>query len=79
MQTGAFIRAVQMMGVDVGQVTANLAITKAQLEDCQEAAKDVNVAMWSMPGTSENQPTGQFVLVPIGQYQAVMRLLDALG
>jgi hypothetical protein len=79
MQAGAFIRAVQMMGVDVGQVTANLALTKAQLEEAQEIAKEINISMWTMPQQDGGQPVHPFVSVPIGQYQAVLRLLDALG
>jgi len=79
MQPGGFIRAVQMLGVDVGQVTTNLALTKGQLEDAQEAAKAINLETWTMPAVDENQPVEPFVRVPIGQYQAVMQLLDALG
>jgi hypothetical protein len=79
MQAGAFIRAVQMLGVDIGNVTTNLALTKGQLEHAQEVAREINVASWVMPGPGVSQPVEQSVFVPIGQYQAVMQLLDALS
>lgn len=68
-----------MMGVDVGQVTANLALTKGQLEDAQEIAKAIDMQTWAFPAAEENQPVEPFVRVPIGQYQAVLQLLDALS
>lgn len=79
MQAGAFIRAIQMLGSDVGTVTTNLALTKGQLEHAQELAKEINLETWLVPNGGGNQSTQPLVSVPIGQYQAVMQLLDALG
>jgi hypothetical protein len=49
------------------------------LEHAQEVAREINVASWVMPGPGVSQPVEQSVFVPIGQYQAVMQLLDALS
>lgn len=69
-----------MLGSDVGNVTTNLALTKGQLEHAQELATEINLETWLVPnGGGGNQSTQPLVSVPIGQYQAVMQLLDALG
>ena len=79
MQTGAFIRAIQMLSADVSNLTTNLAMTKGQLEQIQDVARNIDLQTWTHVNPDENQPVDPFVRCPIGQYQTVMRLLDALG
>lgn len=77
MQLEGALRAVQMLSADIANLSSNLALTKGTLEQVQEILKEINVETWGHH--PEEGGSGHFVQIPIGQYQAVLRLLDALG
>lgn len=72
MQPEALLKAIQMLGVDVANLTTALAMLRGQLDLAQERAKEINTNGWG-------RPEGEMVQVPMGQYQAIIILLDVLS
>jgi hypothetical protein len=76
MHPEALIKAVQMLSADVTNLTSNLALTKGRLDWAHDLALALNPNTWGMPIDSAD---GDTVQVPMSQYQAIIRLLDALS
>lgn len=77
MQIEGALKAIQMLSGDVANLTANLALTRGSLDQAMEVAKEINMETWGHhPGEDGSE---SFVQAPIGQYQAVLRLIDALS
>lgn len=77
MQLEGALRAVQMLSADVANLTSNLALTKGQLDFAREVRAEIDPFTWGEPPEKgEGTPCFQ---VPLPQYQAILRLLDALS
>jgi len=72
MQPEALLKAIQMLGVDVANLTTALAMLRGQLDLAQERAKEINTNGWG-------RPDDETVQVPMGQYLAIIVLLDVLS
>lgn len=77
MQVEGALRAVHMLSADVANLTSNLALTKGQLDSAREIMAEIDPSIWGQPPEKgEGVPCFQ---VPLPQYQAILRLLDALS
>lgn len=73
----ALLKAIQMLSVDVSNLTTSLAMTKGQLEMAQQIAQGLNPQVWGQPETPEYAVP--IVQLPMSQYQDILRLIDALS
>ena len=73
----ALLKAIQMLSVDVSNLSTNLAMTKGQLEYAKEITQGLRPQVWGQP-EAENGAT-PIVQLPMEQYQVILRLLDALS
>jgi len=72
MQPEALLKAIQMLGVDVANLTTTLAMLRGQLDLAQERANEINTNVWG-------QPENEVMQVPLAQFHAVLKLLDVLS
>jgi hypothetical protein len=79
MQTESLIRAIQMLSTDVANLTTNLAMTKGELDQAKTFLGEINTQLWVQSTAEDEEQSTPFVRVPVGQYQAVLRLLDTLS
>jgi hypothetical protein len=73
------LAAIQVLGIDIANLTPNLAITKAQLDAVTEAAHQIDPRVWESRMIGEGENTTHETVIPPYQQDAILKLLVLLG
>jgi hypothetical protein len=76
------LRAIRIISVDVANLSNQCAMFRAQLEEAQELAEQIDTRLWDtrvIPGEVAEEAGSVEYVMPPQQYELVLRLLHLLS